>query len=275
MSAARSATFSEAPAVAHLRDGPVRFTLRRSTRARAIRVVLHPDARGVVVTVPGSRVGEVEAERRAVAFLRDREPWLRRHLRSQAATRARIAARGGARDGGVVPYLGRLHRVRVVPAVVGQTRSSVVAFDGEAGRPDELVVHRVERDRRPDAVVLEAWFRERATEAISVAIDRHLVALGVARPVFALRDPRARWGSASPEGRLSFSWRLILAPPSALDTVVVHELAHLRAFGHGPGFWAIVASRRPDHAVWRRWLHDHSADLHAALELPAIAPNPV
>jgi len=190
MSAARSATFSEAPAIAQLRDGPVRFTLRRSTRARTIRVVLHPDARGIVVTVPGSRIGEVEAERRAVAFLRDREPWLRRHLRTQAATRARIAARGGARDGGVVPYLGRLHRVRVVPAVVGQLRSSVHAFDGEEGRPDELVIHRADRDRRPDATVLEAWFRERATEAIATAIDRHLVALAVPRPVFALRDPR-------------------------------------------------------------------------------------
>ena len=43
------------------------------------------------------------------------------------------------------------------------------------------------------------------------------------------------------------SWRLVLAPPEALETVVVHELAHLRVFGHGPRFWAVVASRRPDH----------------------------
>jgi predicted metal-dependent hydrolase len=54
-----------------------------------------------------------------------------------------------------------------------------------------------------------------------------------------------------------------------LDTVVVHELAHLRFFGHGPSFWALVASRRPDHVTWRRWLHDHAMDLHAALD-----PNP-
>jgi hypothetical protein len=67
---------------------------------------------------------------------------------------------------------------------------------------------------------------------------------------------------------LSFSWRLALAPPEALETVVVHELAHLRVFGHGPGFWALVAGRRPDHLVWRRWLRDHSVELHAVLEMP-------
>jgi predicted metal-dependent hydrolase len=62
------------------------------------------------------------------------------------------------------------------------------------------------------------------------------------------------------------SWRLVLAPPEALETVVVHELAHLRVFGHGPAFWSLVASRRPDHATWRRWLRTHSLELHAALD---------
>ena len=66
--------------------------------------------------------------------------------------------------------------------------------------------------------------------------------------------------------RLAFSWRLVLAPPEALDTVVVHELAHLRVFGHGRAFWALVASRRADHAQWRRWLREHALELHGALD---------
>jgi predicted metal-dependent hydrolase len=81
-----------------------------------------------------------------------------------------------------------------------------------------------------------------------------------------VRDTRTRWGSCSRARRLSFSWRLILAPPEALETVVVHELAHLRVFGHGPGFWEIVAGRRPDHRRWRRWLREHALELHGALE---------
>jgi predicted metal-dependent hydrolase len=61
------------------------------------------------------------------------------------------------------------------------------------------------------------------------------------------------------------AWRLVLAPPAVLETVVVHELCHLRVFGHGPRFWALVATRIPDHAVHRRWLRTHAAELHAAL----------
>jgi hypothetical protein len=59
----------------------------------------------------------------------------------------------------------------------------------------------------------------------------------------------------------------VLAPPEALETVVIHELAHLRVFGHGPEFWEIVASRRPDHRQWRRWLREHAIELHGALSV--------
>src|SRR4029078_10460868 len=77
---------------------------------------------------------------------------------------------------------------------------------------------------------------------------------------------RSRWGSASRQGRLMFSWRLVLAPPGALETVVVHELAHLRVFGHGPRFWALVAGRRPGHLAARAWLRRNSRAIHSALE---------
>ena len=61
------------------------------------------------------------------------------------------------------------------------------------------------------------------------------------------------------------AWRLVLAPPAVLETVVVHELCHLRVFGHGPRFWGLVATRIPDHALHRRWLRTHAAEVHAAL----------
>jgi predicted metal-dependent hydrolase len=63
-----------------------------------------------------------------------------------------------------------------------------------------------------------------------------------------------------------FSWRLIMAPPGALETVVVHELAHLRVFGHGPAFWKLVAARRPAHLADRAWLRRNSHALHGMLE---------
>lgn len=221
-------------------------------------MVIHPD-RGVLVTVPARSI-RPEHERRAVAFLATREPWLRRHLARHADLAATLAARGGARDGGSIRFHGRVHRIRSVPAVSGVRRSTVVAFD------DELVIHRVPSDRRVDAAILEAWLRGEARREIESVVVENAGALGVQPVAVSLRDPRTRWGSASRAGRLSFSWRLVLAPAEALETVVCHELAHLRIFGHGPRFWDLVATRRPDHRLWRRWLNEHSIELHRALE---------
>ncbi len=255
-------TASESPAVADLAGGPLHYTLRRSPRARTLRVVIHPD-RGVVVTVPArGRQGWGDPERHVVTFLAAREAWLRRHLARQAAERAVLVSRGGLRDGACLRYRGDLHRLHLIPAPA--TRRSTVARVVGIDEP-ALIVRLASGDRRSIGAVLEAWFRARARSDIEAQIAEHAAAIGVEPAAVSLRDPRSRWGSASRAGRLSFSWRLVLAPPEALETVVIHELAHLRVFGHGPGFWAVVAARRPDHVTWRHWLRDHSMELHGAL----------
>ena len=129
-----------------------------------------------------------------------------------------------------------------LPAGSGARRSRVERIGG--ADQDELVVRLAASDRRPTAAVLEAWLKPRARAAIERDVERHAAALGVVPAAISIRDQRTRWGSASRQRRLAFSWRLILAPPEALETVVIHELAHLRVFGHGPRFWAVVATRR-------------------------------
>jgi predicted metal-dependent hydrolase len=254
--------FIEEAAQAVLPDGVLAYTLRRSPRARRVRVVVDP-RRGVLVTVPGGRrLGAGEGRRIAADFVREREPWIRRHLDRQARQMAEHAARGPLGPGARVRFAGIDHTLALVPAPPGTRRASVF-LDAGAG---QLIVRAAPRDRRSLERVIGDWLRERARSAIEAAIDAHAAALGVTPFAITIRDPRTRWGSASRAGRLSFSWRLILAPPEALETVVVHELAHLRVFGHGPRFWALVARRRPDHRVWRRWLREHSVELHAALE---------
>ena len=253
----------ETPARARLPGGDLEYTLRRSSRAQRLRVTIDP-RRGVVATVPGVRVSEARARALIEPFLAAREAWLRRHVTRHAAAAARIAAAGPVRDGAWLRYRGEPHRVRVVAGSPGSRRSHVERVGGD--EEDQLVVTLAATERRPLAVVLEAWLRVRARNALDAAIARHALALGVTPARVTVRDTRTRWGSASRAGRLSFSWRLVLAPPGALETVAVHELAHLRVFGHGPGFWALVAGRIPDHVAQRRWLRTHAAELHAALD---------
>lgn len=255
---------AETAASTQLAGGPLAYTLRRSPRARGMRITVHP-ARGVVVTIPpSSRHGWGRAEARVESFLLEREPWLRRHLDRHERLRRELDSRGRVEDGATVRFRGELHRLRVEPAPDGERRSSI-AREGDIDG-DFLVIRLAVRDRRAPGRVMADWCRDRAREAIHRAVLEHAPALAVAPAAITLRDPRTRWGSASRQHRLSFSWRLILAPPEALDTVVVHELAHLRIFGHGPRFWDLVATRRPDHLAWRRWLRLHAFELHSAFE---------
>lgn len=242
----------------------VDYVLRRSARSRGLRVTIDPRLGLVVSVPPATRRGWARPEGHVEAFLRERSAWVLRHLDKLARERDSARARGGARDGGQVFFRGQLHRIQVRRDAIPGRRSIVERTGGEA--EDELVVSLATGERRPLERILAAWFRERAAEAINVVLDGHAAALGVRPTKVDLRDPSSRWGSASRKGRLMFSWRLILAPPSSLETVVVHELAHLRAFGHGPAFWALVASRRPGHLADRAWLRRNSHALHAALE---------
>jgi len=57
---------------------------------------------------------------------------------------------------------------------------------------------------------------------------------------------KTRWGSLSAAGTISLSWRLILAPPFAIDAVVAHEMAHFFYPDHSKNFWKKVAEIFPD-----------------------------
>lgn len=245
-----------------LADGPVEYTLRRTPRARGVRITID-DRRGVVVSMPpSSRRGWADPGVAVERFLREREPWIRRHLERHARARAALQARGRLADGSTLRFRGTMHALVVEPTRGGRTEV-VRSGDDDV---DRIVVRLAPRDEARLAGVLTAWLRDRAGAAIDHEIARHASALGLRPTSIAVRDPRSRWGSASRDGRLMFSWRLVLAPPEALETVVVHELAHLRVFGHSPEFWDLVASRRPDHRAWRGWLRAHSYELHHALD---------
>lgn len=76
-----------------------------------------------------------------------------------------------------------------------------------------------------------------------------------------IRDQKTRWGSCSAKGTLSFNWRLMLAPPSIPDYVIVHELCHLTYMNHSAAFWQKVESVYPDYRSARKWLKDHGHEL--------------
>src|SRR5919112_5951911 len=144
----------------------VAYVLRRSARSRRLRITIDPE-RGLVVTIPpATRRGWARPERLIDEFLREREPWIRRHLDAQARQRSELLARGGLADGAAVRFLGELHRLRVESG--GGKRSTVgrvVTVEGP-----QLRVALVARDVGRVDRVLEAWFRDQARYAIDSTV---------------------------------------------------------------------------------------------------------
>ncbi|HET7677964.1 MAG TPA: SprT family zinc-dependent metalloprotease [Candidatus Limnocylindrales bacterium] len=236
--------------------GPGRdFTIRRSPRARHARLTVTREGEAVV-TLPTRA-----PERLAAELVEARRPWLERHRARALAEAARLAARPLLGDGRGLQLGGVEHRV-VVEVAPGRRRSRVVHDDTELPTVRLLLAP---GDERSVAAVLEPWLRAEARAAIGRRVAARAPQLGVEPAGISVRDQRSRWGSASRRGGVSFSWRLLLAPAAVLDYVVVHELAHLRVFGHGPRFWALVRSLVPEAERARRWLREHQSDLRAAL----------
>ena len=116
---------------------------------------------------------------------------------------------------------------------------------------------------RPHVARRVADFMKReAFKDIEAAVARHARAIGVQPKRIAVRDTVSRWGSCSSAGRLSFSWRLILAPSYVLDYLAAHEVAHMLHMNHSPKFWAVVGRTSPDVKRAEAWLKAHGASLH-------------
>jgi predicted metal-dependent hydrolase len=110
---------------------------------------------------------------------------------------------------------------------------------------------------------LQRWYRREARRQLLRATEAHAVRLGTEFRSVTVRDTRTRWGSCSAQGNLSFSWRLVLAPESVLEYVVVHELCHIDVPNHSKAFWRHMEAAMP---AWRgpaAWLKRHATALHA------------
>ena len=77
------------------------------------------------------------------------------------------------------------------------------------------------------------------------------------------KDTTSRWGSCSSDGNLSFSWRIMMAPPKVIAYLVAHEVAHLTEMNHGPKFWALCGKLCPDTETCRAWLKRNGSKLQS------------
>lgn len=104
---------------------------------------------------------------------------------------------------------------------------------------------------------MAAWLKDEAKVVIGEKVAKYAAIMGTKYAAVKISGAKTRWGSCSGKNNLNFTWRLMMSPPSVIDYVVVHELAHIEHKHHGPEFWASVKAVIPDYKVYQAWLKDN------------------
>lgn len=105
------------------------------------------------------------------------------------------------------------------------------------------------------------WYRQAALEWLQRQTEVIAARLGIVHGQVKIRDYKARWGSCSSQGDITYNWRLIMAPQDVIEYVIVHELCHIREHNHSRRFWAHVEAALPDYKRHQGWLRANGDSL--------------
>lgn len=202
------------------------YILKRSRR-KTISIYITREA-GVEVRAP-YRVPRAELDR----IVWEKREWIAGHLTKQKALlEKRLSFE--KKPGDTLLYLGREYPLERRPC-------TQAGFDGRCFFiPEQQTFEQA----KPQLVEV---YRRLAGDYLPARVSYFANRMGLSPNRVRITGAKTRWGSCSGKDNLNFAWRLILAPPEAVDSVVVHELCHMRERNHGPRFWREVASVLPDY----------------------------
>ncbi|MDD3118631.1 MAG: SprT family zinc-dependent metalloprotease [Victivallales bacterium] len=212
--------------------------LVRSPARRTLCIVVNREAR-VCVRAPADM--PLPAIRRFVA---ERQPWIAQKKAAIRRQLSRIVIRSFT-EGENFLFKGQLY-----PLHFSAAAAAPISFDRA------FIIHERYRDKARE--MLTGWYEIKAEQLIGERVKLYAEAFGLDYLALRIGDTRSQWGSCSAEGKLSFSWRLIMCPTRIIDYVVAHELAHRRYMNHSAAFWAQVAKMRPDYREQQQWLKDNA-----------------
>ena len=225
-------------------NSTIEYTLRRSSRRKKT-VQIHVSGGAIVVSAP-MRTPNREIQ----SIVQKKAGWILDKLESVSEEPPPLKLASGDR----LPYLGR--KLALVVDEVDVRRASATLHEKQLS---VIAPQGLSQDNLSEAVrsALVAWYRAQATELLTDSVARWLPVMGIGEmPPVLVRDQKTRWGSCSADGTLRFSWRLAMVGPDLIDSVAVHEMAHLEVMNHSPAFWDVVLRAMPDAKERRKRLAD-------------------
>lgn len=230
------------PATVSIGGQSVIVALKTNARARRLILRLNKQGTGAVLTLP-PRLSRT----RALAFLEQSKPWLEQQF-------AKSSPRTSLSHGATLLYHGEHYTLQAPGG-----RRGIVVCD-EASRTITVPGETAHVERR-----LKDWMKKQALAEVTTASRHYANAMGTSIGRITIRDQSSRWGSCSANGDLSYSWRLVMAPPWILRYVAAHEVAHRLHMNHGRHFWRLVMQHNADVRAAKIWFKSNGRELHHTL----------
>ena len=147
------------------------------------------------------------------------------------------------------PYLGSTYRLQIVD----DTRHDLLLKNGL------FILKRSALSKARDKFV--AFYKEKGKARLPRYVEQYARKMGLQPTGIRVQELKNRWASCSANGTLNFHWRCMMAPLTAIEYIVVHELAHLKHPDHSLEFWHTIEKVLPDYAQAKSWLRLHGAGL--------------
>ncbi len=96
---------------------------------------------------------------------------------------------------------------------------------------------------------INEWYRQKLYEKVKYYLPKWELLTGLQSSSWQIKNMRTRWGTCNTRTKkIWLNLQLAKRPVDCLCYVILHELAHLRVYDHGPQFVSILDRHMPN---WR------------------------
>lgn len=227
----------------------ISYNIKYSSKRKTIAIQIDP-VKGLIILAPkGTPIEEIHK------VLQVKEDWITTKIEKSKeilpAPKSKEFVSGERLD-----YIGRSYRLQICKEI-----SKNIRFTFYRGK---FLVYSSGDNREYSNKIRKkviSWYREHALVKLKERVEFYAPKVGKFPKEVRVKEFKARWGTTQDNGILDFNWKIILAPMSIIDFVVVHELCHLVTLRHSKEFWSKLSAIIVDHKERDEWLRINGATL--------------
>lgn len=221
-------------------DRRIDFQLIRSKKRRKT-ISLHINEEGRLIVYVPYHTPEEELE----GFIKEKESWIIKKI----SEKERFIKEG---EKAFIPGEKFLYLGESYPLEIGETNSKGIPLKLSFGK------FILDKDHQKEARNLFIrWYKREVKEKAEERVRYFSHRLQLFPKGLKITSAKYRWGSCSRDNRISFSWRIIMAPLNVMDYVLIHELIHIKEKNHSKKFWTALEATLPDYRKCRFWLKEN------------------